>query len=101
MAITHELSQNRLFFYLSGELDHHAAHDTISYLTQQITLNRCKSIELDFSGIAFMDSSGLAVAMNAKRLSERSGGSLKIRNVPPQAMKIFRAAALEKIILFV
>ena len=101
MAIIHELSQNRLFFYLSGELDHHTAHDTISYLTQQITLNRCKCIELDFSGIVFMDSSGLAVAVNAKRLSDRNGGSLKISNVPPQAMKIFRAACLEKIVMFV
>lgn len=101
MNISHELTPGALVFSFSGELDHHAAHKVITYIAQQAAMNRSRPIILDLSGLTFMDSSGLAVAVNAKRTAMRSGSSITIRNTPPQAMKIFHAANLEKMIVFV
>lgn len=100
MTISHELSQSGLVFYFTGELDHHTAHEAITYVSQQISLNRSKSVEMNFKGVTFMDSSGLAVVLNAKRLTDRSGNRLRVHDVPPHAMKIFRAAQLDKMIPF-
>ena len=101
MGISHELRQAELIFQLSGELDHHLAHEAILYLSQQISLNRPRVISIDFSGVTFMDSSGLAVVLNAKRCAERVGGHLSVKEVPVQAMKIFNAANLQRMISFV
>ena len=101
MNITHELRHTELVFNLSGELDHHMAHEVILYLSQQISLNRSRIVVIDFSEVTFMDSSGLAVVLNAKRFTDRIGGHLSIKDVPVQAMKIFNAANLERIISFV
>lgn len=101
MGILHELNPSELTIYLSGELDHHMAHDAILYIAQQISLNRRGVVTLDFSDVTFMDSSGLAVVLNAKRYVDRAGSHLKVQEVPSQAMKIFHAANLQKIISFV
>ena len=101
MNISHELKSDALVFSLVGELDHHAAHDVITYIARQAAMNRTKPIELDLTDLTFMDSSGLAVAVNAKRTAARNNCALVIRNTPPQAMKIFHAAHLEKMISFV
>ena len=101
MKISHELTANALVIYLAGELDHHAAHDAIAYVSRQVSLNRGKQVELNLSGLTFMDSSGLAVAVNAKRATDRAGSAFAVRGAPAHAMKIFRAARLEKMMSFI
>ena len=59
---------------LRGELDHHAA------------------------GVSFMDSSGIAVVMRALKRMRAMGGSAAIKNVPPQAKKVFTAAGIFRIV---
>ena len=47
-----------------------------------------------------MDSSGIAVLLRAYRRMAELGGALTVANVPPQALKVLRAAGLERIIRF-
>ena len=49
-------------------------------------------LTLDFSGVSFMDSSGIAVVMRALKRMRAMGGSAALRNVLPQAGKVFTAA---------
>ncbi|MFQ6976082.1 MAG: STAS domain-containing protein [Oscillibacter sp.] len=44
-------------------------------------------LTLDFSGVSFMDSSGIAVVMRALKRMRAMGGSAAIKNVPPQAKR--------------
>jgi stage II sporulation protein AA (anti-sigma F factor antagonist) len=53
---------------------------------------------LDFSGVTFMDSSGIALVLRTARRMQELGGSLRLTKVPPQAEKVFRAAHLEKMV---
>lgn len=85
---------------LSGELGHTEALEVIHYLNDNQTFLTPCSFILDLSGLTFMDSSGIAVAMKGYREISQMGGSFLIQGAHEQAMKVFRAAGLDKIIRF-
>ena len=47
---------------LRGELDHHAAKEAMRKLEWELDAALPSKLTLDFSGVSFMDSSGIAVA---------------------------------------
>lgn len=100
MQMTHESMDNRLILHYSGELDHHAARKAIDYAENLAVLYPAEDYVLDLSGLTFMDSSGLAVALNLYRTLQRTGRKLTIQGCPPQPMRVFAAAGLPKIIPF-
>ena len=53
---------------------------------------------LDFSGVSFMDSSGIAIVIHTLRAMEELGGEVWLANIPPQPMKVLRAAGIEKLV---
>ena len=81
---------------LRGELDHHSAHDAIQKMELIFDSVMPKRLVLDFNGVTFMDSSGIALAVRAQRRMARNGGSAVLCNVPPQAKKVFDAAGITR-----
>ncbi|MBE7009364.1 MAG: STAS domain-containing protein [Ruminococcaceae bacterium] len=77
-----------------GELDHHAARETVTALERALDAALPLQLTLDFGGVTFMDSSGIAVVMRAFRRMTALGGHLELINVPPQAKKVFDAAGI-------
>ena len=77
-----------------GELDHHAAKETVTRMERALDASLPTRLTLDFSGVTFMDSSGIAVVMRAFRRMSALGGSLELKGVPPQPRKVFDAAGL-------
>ena len=55
---------------------------------------------LDFGGVSFMDSSGIAIVIHSLRAMEELEGELWLANIPPQPMKVLRAAGIEKLVRF-
>lgn len=51
---------------LRGELDHHAAKEAMRKLEWELDAALPSKLTLDFSGVSFMDSSGIAVVMRAQ-----------------------------------
>lgn len=100
MQILHEREGTSLVVYLVDELDQHSARSAIEALDRIVTLYPEETIVLDLSRLTFMDSSGLAVAVNLHRMLRDTGRTLTIRHTPSQAMRVFRAAHLEKQIHF-
>lgn len=84
---------------LRGELDHHAAKEVMRKLEWELDAALPSKLTLDFSGVSFMDSSGIAVVMRALKRMRAMGGSAAIKNVPPQAKKVFTAAGIFRIVL--
>lgn len=101
MQIIHEREGTNLVVYLVDELDQHSARTVIDALDRIVTLYPEESIILDLSRLTFMDSYGLAVAVNLYRSLEHNGRTLTIRHTPPQAMRVFHAAHLERKIQFI
>lgn len=94
MQITHERAGDGIVVCIRGELGHYEAKRVLDYLENIVVLYPVEPVTLDLSGLTFMDSSGLAVAVNLHRALTRTGRSLVIRGTPPQAMRVFRAAGL-------
>ena len=100
MTYTHSITGNHALISLSGELDSHAAHETIVYISGVIDLFLPQTLSLDLSRLTFMDSSGLAVVLGAYKRMQELDGTLRVLNAGTQPMKVFSAVRLERLIAF-
>ena len=93
-----ELRTNReeqtLTVALRGDLDHHAARPLMDRLNVLIDRELPAKLVLDLGELSFMDSSGIAVILRAKRSMEALGGNLVVIHIPRQAAKVLEAAGL-------
>jgi len=83
---------------LRGELDHHAAKALMVRLQRELEILLPLQLVLDFEGVSFMDSSGIAVVVRVARWMKASGGTLKVSSVPPQPGKVFDAAGISRMV---
>ena len=65
MEIVTRREERCLEINLKGELDHHGAHEIAGQLERSIESALPLRLVLDWSGVTFMDSSGIAVVMRA------------------------------------
>ena len=98
MKIAASFCAGRLTVYLSGELDHHEAGGAIRAIGELIEQNMPRECILDLSGLSFMDSSGIAVIINAGRKMRTYGGRLSVENPAEQARKVLEASGIERLI---
>ncbi len=74
------LKDSTLVVELSGEIDHHVCDKIREDIDEEIKLYSAEHLIFDFSGVSFMDSSGIGMVLGRyKRISEK-GGTVKIRN---------------------
>ncbi len=85
---------------VTGEIDHHAARMLMTELGRQVDAAMPRELLLDFGGVSFMDSSGIAVVLRSSKRMRELGGSMALQNVPPQAAKVLRAAGVDKLLPF-
>ena len=69
-------------------------------LGRRVDIALPRSLTLDLGGVSFMDSSGIAVVLRTWRRMSQLGGVMTVRNVPPQAAKVLKAAGIDKLIPF-
>jgi anti-sigma B factor antagonist len=74
-------------FRLEGELDMATADDLSQILREASTEHEGGPIVLDFSGVSFMDSSGLRALLEAAGLLN-GNGSMVILNPPAQVRRV-------------
>ena len=97
-----ELHVNRdgrcMEIYLKGELDHHGAKGLMGRLDREIEVALPLRLVLDFGGVTFMDSSGIAVVMRARQRMSALGGTVKLRRAAPQVRKVLGAAGIGRLV---
>ena len=98
MEIRAKCEARELTLYLKGELDHHGAKGLMQQVEREIEVALPSKTILDFSGVTFMDSSGIAVVMRAKQRMRELGGSVAVRTIPMQPKKVFDAAGIDRIV---
>lgn len=97
MAVEINVKGEVLTAYLKGELDHHTAAEMRTEIDNAIELNMPELLVLDFSGISFMDSSGIGLVMGRYRNLVRRGAKLHISGASPQIYKVMKLAGLERL----
>lgn len=98
MHFTSFLDNGRLTVALTGEIDHHCAKSYIQAIGGKIEAYSPEICILDFAEVSFMDSSGIAVAINALRNMKQIGGELILTGIRNQPMKVFKASGIDKLI---
>ena len=74
MKTEFEITDNILIAKFSGEIDHHEAADIRSDIDGTYAAFKKKHIIMDFSGVSFVDSSGIGVIMGRYKKAAENGG---------------------------
>ena len=98
MQLTSFLQDGELTVILTGEIDHHCAKRYIEAIKAKIEAYLPRICLLDFKDVSFMDSSGIAVVINALRMMTRMGGKLIVTDLRPQPMKVMEASGIQKLV---
>ena len=98
MQLTSYLQDGILTIVLTGEIDHHCAKHYLQSITAKIEAYTPQICILDFQEVSFMDSSGIAVVINALRNMAKIEGKLELTGLQSQPMKVFRASGVDKLV---
>ena len=86
---------NELTAFIEGELDHDSAARIRTKLDGICESNKPKLLNLDFSGVSFMDSSGICLVLGRFRQMKLLGGSVRVINIPENMFRLFALSGLE------
>ena len=98
MHFTSFLEEGRLTVALTGEIDHHCTKAYIQAIAAKIEAYMPDLCILDFREVTFVDSSGIAVVINALRSMTQIEGRLLLTGIAPQPMRVFRASGIDKLV---
>lgn len=98
MQFTSFLDDGRLTVALTGEIDHHCAKNYIQTIAGKIEAYTPEVCILDFEDVTFVDSSGIAVVINALRCMTQIEGKLVLVGIGEQPMRVFRASGIDKLV---
>ena len=98
MQFTSFLENVKLTIALDGEIDHHRAKEYIQSIAAKIEAYTPDVCVLDFQEVSFVDSSGIAVVINALRNMSQIEGRLILCGINDQPMRVFRASGIDKIV---
>lgn len=98
MHFTSFLENGQLTVALTGEIDHHCAKSYIHAIAAKIEAYTPQVCILDFSEVSFVDSSGIAVVINALRNMTQIEGQLQLVGIGNQPMRVFRASGIDKLV---
>ena len=88
----------RVIVRLSGELDHHSAAQVRHTLDLWLADVTVRELQLDMSGVSFMDSAGLGVVLGRYRTIALRGGRLIVSGVRTSIDRIFRMSGLYSLV---
>ena len=98
MNISTAYAAGRLTIFLSGELDQHEAQQTSAFISELLEEYMPRDCVLDLSGLAFMDSSGIAVIVRASRQMKLVGGRLWVENPGKQVLRVIDASGFDRLV---
>jgi stage II sporulation protein AA (anti-sigma F factor antagonist) len=93
-----ECTNRNLVVKVTGEIDHHTSTIIREKIDKEFVRNNAKNIVFDFSGIDFMDSSGIGVIMGRYKSTQEIGGKVVIACVNSSLDRIFSISGLHKIV---
>ena len=98
MKIAKRYDNGKLTIFLYGELDHHAARSAMKAISDLIDRELPRRVVLDFGGLSFMDSSGIALILKAKRIMELRFGELWVEHPNRQVLRVLEASGIGELV---
>ena len=88
---------NTLTVYISCELDHHKAVGLRDAIDKRLTDGGIKLLVLDFSGVPFMDSSGIGLIMGRADKASETGCRVRVTGLIPTLSRLVRLSGISKL----
>lgn len=98
MQFTSFLQDGQLTVALTGEIDHHCAKKYIQSITAKIEAYTPNTCILDFRDVSFVDSSGIAVVINALRNMTQIEGRLILTGLGDQPKRVFCTSGIDRLV---
>lgn len=98
MKVYSAYQQGRLTIYLTGELDHHGARESMTVIERLLDEYLPRECALDLSALNFMDSSGIALILKLYRRLREGGGRAWVENAAEQPMRVIDASGIERLV---
>jgi len=83
---------------INEEIDHHSCDLIKNKIDLTINFRNIKNLIFDFSGVNFMDSSGIGMVMGRYKNMNKNGGKTAVVGLKPTVRKIFNMSGLFKIL---
>ncbi|MBD7916448.1 anti-sigma F factor antagonist [Clostridium sp. Sa3CUN1] len=98
MYLKFDKRDDKLIVSLIGELDHHSAEEVRVKIDDRIDRDNIKKVILNFSGVTFMDSSGIGVVIGRYKKIQNRSGKLCVSDINRTVNKVFEISGMYKII---
>ncbi len=83
---------------LTCEIDHHKSRRIRAIIDKRIFEERPESFILDFSGVSFMDSSGLGLILGRSELCRARGVSFSVSGTSESILKLLRLSGIDRMV---
>lgn len=83
---------------VNEEIDHHTCNKLKDKLDLAISLSKIDKLIFDFTGVNFMDSSGIGMIMGRYKSIQKNSGKIAITGMQPTIKKIVKMSGLYKIL---
>ena len=97
MPLKLNISDGFISAALSGEIDHHTAKALRDEIDSAIIRVQPQLLDLDFSAVSFMDSSGIGLIMGRCRLMDEHGGNVRICGASGHLKKVLKLSGIDRI----
>ncbi len=98
MYLKFDKKDDKLLISLMGELDHHSAEEVRVKIDDRIDRDNIRKVILNFSGVTFMDSSGIGVVIGRYKKMKNRNGKLCVAEINKTVNKVFEISGMYKII---
>ena len=98
MYLKFENKEDKLLVYMMGELDHHSAEEVRTKIDDRLSREDINKLIMDFSGVSFMDSSGIGVVIGRYKKLSYKNGRVCVTNVSEAVKRVFELSGMFKII---
>ena len=86
-----------LLVAISCEIDHHTAKTIREEIDASLLLGGIRSLNLDFSGVRFMDSSGIGLILGRVPKAEAVGANIVVTGLSPMLRKLVKMSGIERL----
>ena len=94
MPVAFDHREGELVAHISGDIDHHSAAQLREAIARMAETVLPRLLVLDFSGVGFMDSSGIGLIMGRYKLMQSMDGKVRVERASPQLKKLMSLAGL-------
>lgn len=98
MYIKIDKKDDKLVVQLMGELDHHSAEEVRNKIDDRIDREKINKLIMNFSGVTFMDSSGIGVVIGRYKKLALRNGAVCVTDVKDSVKRVFELSGMFKII---